>query len=131
MDMGSQAAGMVGSAGNKAEKAYWLEFELEGKKIQGWVWKIFVIEMGLGVLFEKDTWHFMKLWFVVFFVMVGLIAFRISRMYMDSVFMAEAIFRTFGWQDVEKIDLRKTSRENPGQYKIPGFGEHYFRYKST
>ena len=199
MGMGSQAAGMVGSAGNRAEKAHWLEFELEGKKIQGWVWKMplgtgdnvevvaehtggncytayairriddglvaayphviagrkvlyrnsvrgwlwfsiiafllfmlfFVIEMGLGVLFEKDTWNFMKLWFVVCFVMVGLIAFRISRMYMDSVFMAEAIFRTFGWQDVEKIDLRKTSRENPGQYKIPGFGEHYFRYKST
>ena len=32
MGMGAQAAGMVGSAGNKAEKAHWLEFELDGKK---------------------------------------------------------------------------------------------------
>jgi hypothetical protein len=42
--------------------------------------------------------------------------------------MAEAIFRTFGWPEVEKIDLRKTSKENPGEYKILGFGERYFRY---
>jgi hypothetical protein len=40
-----------------------------------------------------------------FFVAIGLIAFRISKMYMESVCIAEAIFRTFGWPDVEKIDL--------------------------
>jgi hypothetical protein len=196
MGMGAQAAGMVGSAGNKAEKAHWLEFELNGKKIQGWVWVMplgtgdnvevvaehtgglcytvyairrvddglvaayphviagrkvlyrnsvrcwlwfsviatllfmffFVMEMGWGILFEKDMWDFIKELMVVFFVAIGLIAFRISRMYMESVFMAEAIFRIFGWPDVEKIDLRKTSKENPGEYKILGFGERYFRY---
>jgi hypothetical protein len=190
MGMGAQAAGMVGSAGNKAEKAHWLDFELDGKKRQGWVWAmplgtgdkvevvaehtgdhcytvyairrvddglvaayphviagrkvlyrnsvrgwlwfsvvaillyIFdsVIEMGLSILIEQDTWHFMTLWIVVCFVTIGLIAFRISRMYMESVCMAESIFRTFGWPDVEKIDLRKTSKENPGGYRIPGFG---------
>jgi len=198
MGMGAQAAGMVGSAGNKAEKAHWLEFELDGKKIQGWVWKMplgtgdnvevvaqhtggncytayaikrvddglvaayphviagrkvlyrnsvrgwlwfsliafllpmlfFVIRVGVDVLFEVNTWRFMKMWVVVCPVVIGLIAFRISRMYMESVYMAEEIFSTFGWSDVEKIDLRKTSKENPGDYKIPGFGEHYFRYKA-
>lgn len=196
MGMGAHAAGMVGSVGNKAEKAHWLEFELDGKKIQGWVWTMplgtgdkvevvaehtgghcytgyairrvddglvaayphviagrkvlyrnsvrgwlwfsviailfymfdSVLEMGLSILLEEDTWHFMALWIVVCFVTIGLIAFRISRMYMESVCMAEAIFRTFGWPDVEKIDLRKTSKENPGEYKILGFGERYFRY---
>jgi hypothetical protein len=196
MGMGAQAAGMVGSAASKAEKAHWLEFELDGKKIQGWVWVMplgtgdnvevvakhtgglcytvyairrvddglvaayphviagrnvlyrnsvrgwlwlpviatllfmffFMMEMGLGILFEKEMWDFMKELIVVSFVAIGLIAFRISRMYMESVCMAEAIFRTFGWPDVEKIDLRKTSKENPGEYKILGFGERYFRY---
>ena len=47
MGMGAQAAGMVGSAGNKAEKAHWLEFELDGKKIQGWVWKMLWV---LGIM---------------------------------------------------------------------------------
>jgi len=197
MGMGAQAAGMVGSAGNKAEKAHWLEFELDGKKIQGWVWKmplgtgdnvevvaehtggdcytaygikrvddglvaayphvvagrkvlyrnsirgwlwfsviafllsmlIFVTDGGFGVLLEEDTLFVMPRLFAMWFLVVGAIAFRISRLYMESVCMAEAIFNTFGWPDVEKIDLRKTSKENPGDYKIPGFGEHYFRYK--
>jgi hypothetical protein len=197
MGMGAQAAGMVGSAGNKAEKAHWLEFELDGKKIQGWVWKmplgtgdnvevvaehtggdcytaygikrvddglvaayphvvagrkvlyrnsirgwlwfsviafllsmlIFVTDGGFGVLLEEDMLFVMPRLFAMWFLVVGAIAFRISRLYMESVCMAEAIFKTFGWPDVEKIDLRKTSKENPGDYKIPGFGEHYFRYK--
>ena len=197
MGMGAQAAGMVGSAGNKAEKAHWLEFELDGKKIQGWVWKmplgtgdkvevvaehtggdcytaygikrvddglvaayphvvagrkvlyrnsirgwlwfsviafllsmlIFVTDSGFGVLLEEDMLFVMPRVFAMWFLVVGAIAFRISRLYMKSVCMAEAIFKTFGWPDVEKIDLRKTSKENPGDYKIPGFGEHYFRYK--
>jgi len=197
MGMGAQAAGMVGTTGNKAEKAHWLEFELDGKKIQGWVWKmplgtgdnvevvaehtggdcytaygikrvddglvaayphvvagrkvlyrnsvrgwlwfsviafllsmlIFVTDSGFGVLLEEDMLFLMPRFFAMWFLVVGAIAFRISRLYMESVGMAEAIFRTFGWPDVEKIDLRKTSKENPGDYKIPGFGEHYFRYK--
>lgn len=198
MGMGAQAAGMVGSAGNKAEKAHWLEFELDGKKIQGWVWKMplgtgdnvevvarhtggncytayaikrvddglvaayphviagrkvlyrnsvrgwlwfsvicfllpilfFMIEIGVSALFDENMWSFMKMWVVVCPMVIAVIAFRISRMYMESVYMAEDIFSTFGWPDVEKIDLRKTSKENPGDYKIPGFGEHYFRYKA-
>jgi hypothetical protein len=88
----------------------------------------FMMEMGVGILFKKEMWDFMKELMVVSFVAIGLIAFRIFRMYMESVCMAEAIFRTFGWPEVEKIDLRKTSKENPGEYKILGFGERYFRY---
>jgi hypothetical protein len=139
MGMGAQAAGMVGSAASKAEKAHWLEFELDGKKIQGWVWVMplgtgdnvevvaehagglcytvyairrvddglvatyphviagrkvlyrnsvrgwlwfsviatllfmffFMMEMGLGILFEKEMWDFMKQLIVVFLWRLG------------------------------------------------------------
>jgi len=54
MGMGAHAAGIVGSAGNKAEKAHWLEFELDGKKIQGWVW---TMPLGTGDKVEVVAEH--------------------------------------------------------------------------
>jgi hypothetical protein len=56
-------------------------------------------------------------------------AFRVSRKLMGFVRIAEVIFRTFGWSDVENIDLRQTSRENRRENKLPNFGNLYFRYK--
>jgi hypothetical protein len=44
----------------------------------------FMMEMGVGILFKKEMWDFMKELMVVSFVAIGLIAFRIFRMYMES-----------------------------------------------
>jgi len=48
---------------------------------------------------------------------------------MGFVRIAKAIFKTFGWPDVENIDLRKTSKENRRENKLSNFGNLYFRYK--
>jgi hypothetical protein len=59
----------------------------------------------------------------------ALMAFRVSRKLMGFVRIAELIFKTFGWPDVENIDLRQTSRENRRENKLPNFGIFYFRYQ--
>ena len=78
----------------------------------------FMMEMGVGILFKKEMWDFMKELMVVSFVVIGLIAFRISRMYMESVCMAEAIFRTFGWPEVEKSICERLPRRTQGNIKF-------------
>lgn len=75
--------------------------------------------------------HFLPVAFISCTLMIGLISYRVSRKFMVFVHIAEDIFKTFGWPDVENIDLRRTSRNNPGEYKILGFGHIYFRYKNA
>jgi len=38
MGMGATGMGLIGTAGNSDEDADWVEFELDGKQIQGWLW---------------------------------------------------------------------------------------------
>ena len=38
MGMGAASIGLIGMAGNSDEEADWVEFEIDGKKIQGWLW---------------------------------------------------------------------------------------------
>lgn len=36
--MGSTGIGLIGMAGNAEEEADWVEFELDGKQVKGWLW---------------------------------------------------------------------------------------------
>jgi hypothetical protein len=201
--LGASAAGigligLIGMAGNSDEEADWVEFELDGKRIKGWLWmmpmrngdqvevvadqigtdryvayavkresddllavyphstagrkvhykksikiwlwsamSIFVVGMlvvliqqGIQFFISADILKFAIVPGLAFWLLIsGLIAFRISRKFMGFVKIAETVFRTFGWPDVENIDLRKTSVEARGENKLPNFGVLYFRYK--
>ena len=47
--------------------------------------------------------------------------------WMYFVRIAEDVFRTFGWKDVERIDLRKSSKGSKGP-DVFGYGYLYYRY---
>ncbi|NIE62652.1 putative type VI secretion system effector [Burkholderia sp. Ax-1719] len=194
---GAAGIGLIGMAGNSDEEADWVEFELDGKRIEGWLWMmpmrngdqvevvadqigtdryvayavkresddllavyphstagrkvhykkslkiwlwsamslyaavmiVLLIQQGFS-FFTADTLKFVVLPGIAFWLLIsGIMAFRISRKFMGFVKIAETIFRTFGWPDVENIDLRKTSVEARGENKLPNFGVLYFRYK--
>ncbi|MBN3725186.1 putative type VI secretion system effector [Burkholderia sp. Ac-20379] len=38
--MGASAIGLIQSSANSEEEADWVEFELDGKPVQGWLWKM-------------------------------------------------------------------------------------------
>ncbi|MCA8203020.1 hypothetical protein LGM71_18345 [Burkholderia sp. AU33545] len=38
--MGASAIGLIQSSANSEEEADWVEFELDGKQIEGWLWKM-------------------------------------------------------------------------------------------
>lgn len=40
MDMGTTGMGLIGMAGNTDEEADWVEFELSGKQVEGWLWML-------------------------------------------------------------------------------------------
>lgn len=197
MGMGATGIGLIGMAGNADEEADWVEFELDGKKIKGWLWmmpmrngnnvevvaehlgndryvayavkrdgddllavyphatagrkvhyrksiKAWIwctiilyfltmlmlgIQGGFRIFLDGYFQLFMLYGFVFCSVFFAIIAFRVSRKLMAFVRIAETIFNTFGWPDIENIDLRKTSRENRRENKLPNFGNFYFRYK--
>lgn len=199
MGMGSTGMGLLNVAQNSEEEAYWLEFEVDGKQVEGWVWKMplgtgdivdvaarqssngrftaygirrirdnlvavyphttagrkshyrktikawiicsilgqlfFLItalfQDGWGVLFDSNFHTYFPIYFLIPAIVFGAIAYRASSKLMGFVRLAEEIYRTFGWHNVERIDLRRSSRENPGDYKIEGFGETYFRYREA
>jgi len=62
-------------------------------------------------------------------VVFAIIFYRVTQKMMGFVRLAEAIFRTYGWPDVENINLRKTSREHRGTNTLANYGRYYFRYK--
>ncbi|MBN3802076.1 hypothetical protein GXB81_03245 [Paraburkholderia sp. Ac-20336] len=197
MGLGATGIGLIGMAGNSDEEADWVEFELDGKQIKGWLWmmpmrngdRVEVVAEQIGSqryiayavkrdgddllavyphatagrkvhhkkslkiwlwcsvlmfltlpillmlreghkFFSNEDMPFMLLMVFAFWMLIsGLMAFRISRKFMGFVRIAETIFATFGWPDVENIDLRKTSRESRRENKLPNFGNLYFRYK--
>jgi hypothetical protein len=197
MGMGAAGIGLIGMAADSDEEADWVEFEVGGNQVQGWLWmmpmrngdEVEVVAVRIGdnryiayavkrhgddllavyphatagrkVHFRRSvkTWFWFSMvaysFFPLFTVLKGgwsafaiegiqvtmllglcvwgllsaLIAFRISRKFMGFVKIAETIFKTFNWPDVENIDLRKTSRENRRENRAPNFGSLYFRYK--
>jgi len=197
MGMGATGIGLIGMAGNANEEADWVEFELDGKHVKGWLWMmpmrngdtvevvaeptakdyyiayavkrdgddllavyphatagrkvhyrkstkawmwcsilaylipafLFVMHEGLKALLNTDTQLFLLITFAFWITISALMAFRVSRKLMGFVRIAEVIFRTFGWPDVENIDLRQTSKENRRENKLSNFGNLYFRYK--
>ena len=89
----------------------------------------------LIILFEDDSFrraanfvHFFtfvgipSIW--LFFLMPGI---HITWRWMRFVRVAEDVFRTFGWQDVERIDLCKSSRNSKGP-DVFGYGALYYKY---
>jgi hypothetical protein len=197
MGMGATGIGLIGMAGNSDEEADWVEFELDGKQVKGWLWMMpmrngdtvevvaeqtannryvayavkrdgddllavyphatagrkvhyrksvkawmwfsflaflifpffLVMQRGLGTLFDGKMLSFLLIGFASWIPVSAVIAFRVSRKLMGFVRIAEVIFKTFGWSDIENIDLRKTSREHRRENKLPNFGNLYFRYK--
>lgn len=197
MGMSATGVGLIGMVGNADEEADWVEFEIDGRQVKGWLWmmpmhigdivevvaeptgnnryvayavkrdgdgllavyphatagrkvhyrksvkiwiwcsvlaylaviSIFVMQNGFGILLEKDMQLFLPIGFTFCSTISAVIAFRVSKKLMGFVKIAEIIFETFGWSDVENIDLRKTSKENRRENKLPDFGNLYFRYK--
>ena len=60
----------------------------------------------------------------IFFALPGI---HLTWRWMYFVRIAEDVFRTFGWHDVEHIDLMKSSRDSKGP-DIFGYGYLYYRY---
>jgi len=197
MGMSATGIGLIGMAGNADEEADWVEFELDGKQVKGWLWIMpmrngdkvevvaeqtgnnryvayavkrdgdellavyphatagrkahyrksakvwmwcsflaylilpffFIMQRGLRILFNPDMQLCLLIGLASWIVISAVMAFRVSRKMMGFVRMAELIFNTFGWPDVENIDLRKTSKENRRENKLSNFGNLYFRYK--
>ena len=197
MGMGATGIGLIGMAGNADEEADWVEFELDGKQVKGWLWMMpmrngdtvevvaepagkdhyiayavkrdsddllavyphatagrkvhyrksvkvwmwcsffaylilplfLVMQRGWGALLDADMQFGLLTGFAFCVLISAVIAFRVSRKLMGFVRIAEVIFKTFGWSNVENIDLRQTSRENRRENKLSNFGHLYFRYK--
>jgi len=197
MGMGATGMGMIGAAENSDEDADWVEFELDGKQIQGWLWMMpmrngdtvevvaepignnrymayavkrarddllavyphaiagrkvhyresvvawkwltifmnlglilfFGIDGGLEIFLRQDVQWALLFGSVLSAVVFGAIALSYTWRLMATVRIAETIFATFGWPDIENIDLRKTSRENRRDNTLSNFGHIYFRYK--
>jgi hypothetical protein len=197
MGMSATGIGLIGMAGNADEEADWVEFELDGKQVKGWLWMmpmrngdtvevvaeptknnsyiayavkrdgddllavyphatagrkahyrksakvwmwcsfvtylilplLFVMQRGLGILRNPDMQLCLLIVFASWALISAVMAFRFSRKLMGFVRIAELIFKTFGWPDIESIDLRKTSNENRRENKLSNFGNFYFRYK--
>lgn len=197
MGLGAASMGLISIAGNSDEEADWVEFELNGKQMNGWLWMmpmrngdivevvaepieinrymIYAVKRdgddllavcphataGRIVHYRKSvkTWMWCSIlaclipilfivmpegWeslldpmmqigllngFAIWLLFSAIIAFRITGKLMGFVIIAEMIFNTFGWPEVGKIDLRKTSRENRRENRLSNFGNFYFRYK--
>lgn len=197
MGMGANAIGLISMAGNSDEEADWVEFELDGKQVKGWLWMMpmhdgdnvevvaeqtdnnryvayavkrdidnmvavyphatagrkvhyrksakiwiwcaffvylipilfLVMQRGLETLSDGKMQFALLMVFPFWLALSAVMAFRVSRKLMGFVRIAEIIFKTFGWPDIENIDLRKTSREHRRENKLSDFGNFYFCYK--
>ncbi|WP_250529339.1 putative type VI secretion system effector [Caballeronia sp. ATUFL_F1_KS4A] len=196
MGSGGASIGLINMAMNSDEEADWVEFELDGKSIRGWMWlmpmrkgdEVEVVAellpdgryMAYSVQRVSDSlvaicphvfcgrkpyqrliakYLFWLYLFAFCFLAIGgvkasgegldggmvamflfwmfiggagmfaLIFLRVRKKAMRFYCLAEDIFRTFGWENVESIDLRATSKENRKENRSPNFGRYYFRYK--
>ena len=61
-------------------------------------------------------------------LILGIIAYRISRKYAGFVSLAEKIFEVFGWSDVKNIDLPAITKKDKKPGDPGGLGILFFRY---
>ncbi|KVL59751.1 hypothetical protein WS99_02695 [Burkholderia territorii] len=193
-DMGALAIGLVQSSANSEEEADWVEFELDGKQIEGWLWKmpmkngdeveivaeprprdryfaysvrrinddviavypqatrgrsalyrwlmkimlilVVVLNAVGSVLTFTDTgmdrltlvtvmigaWIFSLLIFWILFHRAYLKMRHFAR-------LAEVIFSCYGWGDVRRINLVRSSKRMRPEHRDVDYGIHYFRYR--
>lgn len=195
--MSAAGLGLIGIAGNSDEEAEWVTFELDGKKLQGWLWMMpmrngdnvevvaeqtengfymayavkrdsdqllavyphatagrkvhyrkslrawiwctilaylfpiffFVMQNGFKILLDKNMQPFLLSGLLFCNLISAAIAISVSKKMIGFARIAEVIFKTFGWNNIENIDLRQTSRENRRENTLHNFGNLYFRYK--
>ena len=109
------------------------------KSARAWLWSsslltlgtalFFVLPRGLDALLKAEMQLFLLGTSTLLMLIFAVICFRVSQRLMGFVKIAEAIFRTFGWPNIENIDLRQTSIENRRENNLPNYGTFYFRYK--
>ena len=194
--MGAFAIGLVQSSANSEEEADWVEFELDGKQIEGWLWKMpmtdgdeveivaeprprdryfaySVRRVGQGTvgvyphasrgrtalyrwLMKIMLWFFVPIYALMCFmlsrdaggidrttlviVLGGAGAFSLLifwilfyRAYLKMkrfAKLAEVIFSCYGWSDVRRINLVRSSKQMRSENPDLEYGIHYFRYRS-
>ncbi|HDR9154167.1 TPA: hypothetical protein QDB05_000608 [Burkholderia vietnamiensis] len=193
--MGASALGLIQSSANSEEEADWVEFELDGKRIEGWLWKMpmtngdeveIVAELrprdryfaysvrrisddviavyphatrGRAALYRwlmklmSITWMFCSgivtvlmfrdhegidlsthilvmsaAWF--FSLIVFWILFHRAYLKMKHFArLAEVIFSCYGWADVRRINLLRSSKQVKPESRDVEYGIHYFCYR--
>lgn len=88
-----------------------------------------VMQRGWRALLDADMQFGLLLGLASWAIVSAVLAFRASRKLMGFVRIAETIFKTFDWLDIERIDLRQTSKDHRRENRLPDFGNLYFRYK--
>jgi hypothetical protein len=194
MGMGAQAMGLVNISGNSEEEADWVEFELDGKPMRGWVWKMpmsdgdqvevvaesagqgrYVVysirrpedsvvatfphaNYGTKALYRRIMKMMLGFFVILYFIAAVLLLHGLegeelrSMIYVVKVagffsfflfwglfyisyrklrgfsLLAEEIFKCYGWSNVEKINLGKSSRKHRPENTLERYGLYYFRY---
>ncbi|KVV57907.1 hypothetical protein WT27_23530 [Burkholderia territorii] len=193
--MGASAIGLIQSSANSEEEADWVEFELDGKQIEGWLWKMpmkdgdeveIVAESrprdryfaysvrrvsddvvavyphatrGRSALyhwlmkFMSITWVFcsgivtalmfrdhegvdlsvhllvMSVAWIFSLIVFWILFHRVYIKMRHFARLAEVIFSCYGWRDVGRINLVRSSKQMKPQNRDLEYGIHYFRYR--
>ncbi|MFM0204415.1 hypothetical protein PQR53_31730, partial [Paraburkholderia fungorum] len=105
-------------------------------KIMLWTFAVLYAIFALVIYFKGDVRSDLYAYTVAVatvgvsgFIVFGIIFYRVSLKMMGFVRLAEVVFKTYGWPDVENINLRKTSREHRGANTLSNYGRYYFRYR--
>ncbi|MBU9132007.1 hypothetical protein KTD17_03240 [Burkholderia multivorans] len=193
--MGASAIGLIQSSANSEEEADWVEFELDGKHIEGWLWKmpmtngdevevvverrprdryfaysvrrvrddmvavyphatrgrsalyqwlmkimlcLFIPIFGLlCILLFRDVDGIERATLVIFLGVTGAAALVIFWVLFHRAYLkmkhfarlAEVIFACYGWSDVRRINLVRSSKQMKPETRDLEYGIHYFRYR--
>ncbi|WP_321807253.1 putative type VI secretion system effector [Burkholderia sp. BCC1993] len=193
--MGAFAIGLIQSSADSEEEADWVEFELDGKLVEGWLWKmpmkegdeveivaelrprdryfaysvrrisddvvavyphaargrsalyrwlmkimlsLFVPIFGLlCILLFRDADGVERTTLVIFLGVTGVAALMIFWILFHRAYMkmrhfaklAEVIFSCYGWGDVRRINLVRSSKQMKPETRDLEYGIHYFRYR--
>ncbi|KVL48928.1 putative type VI secretion system effector [Burkholderia territorii] len=193
--MGASAIGLIQSSANSEEEADWVEFELDGKQIEGWLWKmpmkdgdeveivaelrprdryfayavrrinddviavyphatrgrsalyrwlmkimvsLFIPIFGLFcILLFRDAGGVERAAVGTFLGITGAAAlmifwilfYRAYRRMKRFAKLAEVIFSCYGWGDVRRINLVRSSKRMRAEHRDVDYGINYFRYR--
>ncbi|VWB35705.1 putative type VI secretion system effector [Burkholderia lata] len=193
--MGASAIGLIQSSANSEEEADWVEFELDGKQIEGWLWKMpmkdgdeveivaelrqrdryfaysvrrvsddvvavyphatrgrsalyrWLMKIMLGlylpifgllcILLFRDADGVERTTLVIFLGVTGAAGLMIFWILFHRAYLkmrhfarlAEIIFSCYGWNDVRRINLVRSSKQMKLEKRDIEYGIHYFRYR--